>query len=831
MSSPQTKIKMKHNISGIASLLGIREPEYPDYSISVLLTDSRSLTYPEESLFFALRTPNNDGHRFIGELIGKGVKNFVVEEIPSGLSGEKDVNFLVVDDVMESLHKIARHHRDRYSIPVVAITGSRGKTTLKEWLYQLLQQDLRIVRSPRSYNSQIGVPLSVWEVNDESELGIFEAGISQPGEMDRLREVIRPTMGILTNVGAEHAGGFSSRREKCDEKVKLFAGCDSLIYCVDDTDVTDALDCAGISARRLGWSLTDPSAPVKVSVEKDGTASRITCRYDGGISESVIPFTDAASVENAIAAQIMLMQMNVAPEEIASRMAALTPVDTRLNVIEGVNNCMLISDAFTNDFHSLAPALDFMQRRTTADRTSTLILSDVMHETMTAEDLYRDIAHLISCKDIRRFIGIGDEISTYARYFGDGSRFYRSTEEFLADVTPGDFHNELILIKGGAGFGFNRLCDLLEARQHETVLEVNLDAVVHNFNNFRSRIKPSTGIVAMVKASGYGAGSYELAKTLQSQGAAYLAVAVADEGMDLRNAGITMPIMVLNPKVVNYTTLFNHNLEPEIYSFDILEEIIREGARHGVKNYPVHIKLDTGMHRLGFLEKDMPKLIGILQGQDVISPRSVFSHLAAADSPEMDDYTREQFDIFERCTKVLQSGFSHHILRHILNSTGITRFPEYQYDMVRLGICLYGIPTLPDDSQGDLRPVSSLSTVIIAIKEWEAGTTIGYNRRGVLSRRSRIATIPIGYADGLNRHLGNGHSTVLVNGHRCPTVGNICMDICMIDVTDADCKVGDAVEIFGRNISVAELADTLDTIPYEVLTSVASRVKRVYYRE
>ena len=363
------------------------------------------------------------------------------------------------------------------------------------------------------------------------------------------------------------------------------------------------------------------------------------------------------------------------------------------------------------------------------------------------------------------------------------------------------------------------------------MLEVNLDAVVHNFNNFRSRIKPTTGIVAMVKASGYGAGSYELAKTLQSQGAAYLAVAVADEAMDLRKAGITMPIMVLNPKVVNYATMFTHNLEPEIYSFDILEEIIREGARHGVKNYPVHIKLDTGMHRLGFLEKDMSRLVEMLQAQDVISPRSVFSHLAAADAPEMDDYSREQFAIFARCCDVLQSGFNHHILRHILNSTGITRFPEYQYDMVRLGICLYGIPTLPDRSQGDLQPVSSLSTVIIAIKEWEAGTTIGYNRRGVLHRRSRIATIPIGYADGLNRHLGNGHSTVLVNGHRCPTVGNICMDICMIDVTDVDCEVGDTVEIFGRNISVMEIADTLGTIPYEVLTSVSSRVKRVYYRE
>lgn len=822
---------MKYSISGIARLLNLREPDFPNHDISVLLTDSRSLTYPGESLFFALRTPNNDGHRYIADLVEKGVKNFVVEEIPKDAARHDDVNFLVVPDVKEALHKIASCHRHRYDIPVVGITGSRGKTSLKEWLYQLLQHDVRIVRSPRSYNSQIGVPLSIWEMDDESELCIFEAGISQPGEMDALRAMIDPTIGILTNVGSEHAVGFHSRRQKCDEKIKLFAGCDTLVYCTDDTDVNAALESAGYKARLIGWSMTDPAATVKVAVEKGDASSRIVCRFDDAVSESVIPFTDAASVENAVAAQITLMLLDVPAGEIASRMGRLTRVDTRLNVIEGVNNCMLIFDAYTNDYHSLAPALDFMQRRTTADRSSTLILSDVMHETMTPDALYSNIAHLIAGKGIERLIGIGEEISAHAGVFGDKARFYKSTDEFLADVTPDDFRNELILIKGADTFGFNRLNDLLEARQHETVLEVNLDAVVHNFNNFRSRIKPTTGIVAMVKASGYGAGSYELAKTLQSQGAAYLAVAVADEAMDLRKAGITMPIMVLNPKVVNYTTMFTHNLEPEIYSFDILEEIIKEGERHGVKNYPVHIKLDTGMHRLGFLEKDMPRLVELLQSQDVISPCSVFSHLAAADDPAMDDYSREQFEIFARCCDVLQAGFSHHILRHILNSTGITRFPEYQYDMVRLGICLYGIPTLPDDSQGDLQPVSSLRTVIIAIKEWEAGTTIGYNRRGLLHRRSRIATIPIGYADGVNRHLGNGHFTVLVNGHRCPTVGNICMDICMIDVTDVDCKVGDQVEIFGKNISVMEIADVLGTIPYEVLTSVSSRVKRVYYRE
>lgn len=823
---------MKYTISQISEILELKAPAFLLHTISVLLTDSRSVTYPSESLFFALRTRNNDGHRYIKELIEKGVRNFIVDNVPVNVVGTPNVNFLVVKDVKKALHTIARHHRMQYGIPVIGITGSRGKTTLKEWLYQLLQPDYRIVRSPRSFNSQIGVPLSLWEMNRDSEIGIFEAGISLSGEMKELQAMIQPTLGILTNIGGEHAEGFPSKRDKCREKIRLFKECECVIYCSDDPLIREVMEEEEIAARHLDWSVTDPDATVKVTINKrsDGSTG-IKCHINGADHEASINFNDPASIENAVGAIIALIYLGVAPEKIAARMERLTPVGTRLNVIEGVNDCMLIYDSYTGDYHSLSPALDFMQRRATADRTSTVILSDVMHETMTSENMYSNIAHLLKQKGVTRIIGIGEEISRHAPYFNQNSKFYRSTEEFLSNTTPNDFSHELILIKGSDDFGFHRLSEVLEARQHETVLEVNLDAVVHNFNNFRSRIKPTTGIVAMVKASGYGAGSYELAKTLQSQGAAYLAVAVADEGVDLRKAGITMPIMVLNPRVVNYTTLFDCRLEPEIYSFEILEEFIREGRRHGIHDYPVHIKLDTGMHRLGFLEADMPRLKKVLQSQDVLTPKSVFSHLAAADSPEMDDYTMEQFEIFARCSESLQHGFSHHILRHILNSTGITRFPEHQYDMVRLGICLYGIPTMPDHSQGDLRPVSTLRTSVISIKEWPAGTTIGYSRKGLLHRRSRIATLPIGYADGLNRHLGYGNAAVWINGRRCPTVGSICMDVCMVDVTDTPCKVGDTVEVFGHNISVIELADILGTIPYEILTSVASRVKRVYYRE
>ena len=823
---------MNYSISQIADILKLPQPMLPAMTINTLLTDSRSLTYPEQSLFFALRTRNNDGHKYLQGLYNKGVRKFVVEYVPAIMQSIDDANFLVVTNVRLALQSIARYHRQLFTVPVIGITGSKGKTTVKEWLYQLLQDDFNVVRSPRSYNSQIGVPLSIWKMDNDTQLAIFEAGISQVDEMPTLQSMIRPNLGVITNIGEEHQEGFSSIKSKCEEKIALFRDCDCIIYNGDDELISDVIETASVTVKEIAWSTKDSDRPLFISkIDKHHDFATIEYFYLQNNASMTIPFVSDADIENAIHCLAVMLYMGRTPDVIAQRMSKLSHVGTRLNVVEGVNNCSLIYDSYTSDLNSLTPALDFMQRRAMASQSLTVILSDVMHETMDASTLYKAIAHLLKQKNVDRVIGIGEEISAHSRYFDGNSIFYKSTTEFLSSIGASDFDNELILVKGASRFNFEHIIDVLEAKQHETVLEVNLDAVVHNYNLYRSCVKPETGIVCMVKASGYGAGSYELAKTLQSQGAAYLAVAAFDEGVDLRKAGITMPIMVLNPKVVNYKALFAYNLEPEIYSFDILREIIREAEKYGIKDYPVHIKLDTGMHRLGFLEKDMPELVSILSGQNAISPRSVFSHLAAADCPDMDDYTLQQFDYFYRCCGQLQSGFSHHILRHILNSTGITRFPEHQCDMVRLGICLYGIPTMNDGSQDKLRPVSSMHTVIISIKEWEAGTTIGYSRRGLLHRRSRIATIPVGYADGIDRHLGNGNADVFINGHRCPTVGNICMDVCMIDVTDADCSVGDSVEIFGDNIPVVELADKLGTIPYEILTSISTRVKRVYYRE
>lgn len=824
---------MEYNISGIANILGVTNLNHPELPVNQLLTDSRDLTYPLETLFFAITTATGDGHRYISSLHDKGVRNFVVTHIPEDAAGFTDSNFIIVDDVLDALQAVAAHHREQFDAPVIAITGSRGKTIVKEWLNQLLRHDYTIVRSPRSYNSQIGVPLSVWQLDEDADLAIFEAGISRHGEMARLQKIIRPTIGIFTNIGPAHSDGFSSVEEKVAEKASLLRDCECVIFNGDDPLLSEYISNAG---EKIAWSTVDSASLLYIpSMVNNGDGSTtVAYSYKQAPSQALtVPFTSHADLEDAIHCLAVMLYLGIDSDEIAKRMSHLSHVGTRLEVIEGVGNCMLIHDNYTSDYNSLTPALNFMNRRLTADLTSTVILSDLMHDASEPSKLYCDVAELLRRKGVSKVIGIGHEISRHSGYFYGNARFFATTDEFMAEMSPSDFKSELVLIKGAPEFHFERIGEMLEARQHETVLEINLDAMVDNFNAFRSRLRPTTGIVCMIKASGYGAGSHELAKTLQSQGATYLAVAVHDEGADLRQAGITMPIIVLNPTVENFKSIFTNRLEPEIYSLDFLRELIKEAERYGITDYPVHIKIDSGMHRLGFRKETLPELIEALAGQNRVVPKSIFSHLCAADDPQEDDYTMQQFAYFGECCDMLQSVFpERRILRHILNSTGITRFPEYQFDMVRLGIGLYGIKTMHDGSQDDLRPVSSLHTVIISLKEWEAGTTIGYNRRGVLKRKSVIATIPVGYADGINRHLGYGNARMVVRGVECPTVGSICMDACMIDVTDVtDVHVGDRVEVFGENMPVDVLADTLQTIPYEVLTSISQRVKRIYYRE
>ena len=829
---------MNYSITEISNVLELTSERIIDEDaiVSQLLTDSRSLTMPGETIFFALRTDADDGHNYIPDLFAKGVRNFVVASDYYPLPECLGANYLSVESPLEALQALATFHRRRFrELPVIGITGSRGKTTVKEWLYQLLKDDYRIVRSPRSYNSQIGVPLSLWEIDNNTDLAIIEAGISTTGEMDNLQAMIRPTIGIITNLGSEHNDGFASMEQKAQEKAKILYNCESVVYCADDPLVTHTIAPLVESdvAMGMSWSRNHCEAPLQVeSTDRNEKSITVHYNYCDEASEVTIPFTADRDLDNAIICLAVLLQMGIDRDVIAERMAALTPVGTRLNVIEGVNNCTVIVDSYTSDYYSLTPALNFMTRRA-GNRSCTVILSDLATESYSGDELYIRVSELLMTKRVNRLMGIGKEMCRYSHYF-DGmpqARFYNDTQEFMNDFAKGDFDNETILIKGDPRYGFSQIIDLLEAKQHMTVMEVDLNALAHNFKFFKTLIKPSTKTIGMVKASGYGAGSYEIAKTLQDCGCDYLAVAVHDEGVELRKASITMPVIVLNPNGVNYKAMFQYRLEPELYSIEMARDLIKEGKRYGVIGFPVHIKIDSGMHRLGFTREQLPELIELLKGQDIITPASVFTHLSVADEPDQDDYTKSQFEYFDTCSEMLQQSFDHYIMRHVLNTSGIVRFPERQYDMVRIGIGLYGIRTLFDGSEDTLKPVSALRSIIISIKDWPAGTTIGYGRHGVLERDSRIATVTIGYADGFDRHFGNGAVKMWLNGKLCPTVGNVCMDAVMIDVTDVPCKVGDTVEIFGEHVPIEQLSEARGTIPYEILTSVSPRVKRVYYRE
>ncbi|MDE7159345.1 MAG: bifunctional UDP-N-acetylmuramoyl-tripeptide:D-alanyl-D-alanine ligase/alanine racemase [Muribaculaceae bacterium] len=827
-------------LSDIMSVLGCRGVPVRDFEVSTLLTDSRSLADAAGTLFFALRTATGDGHLFIDRIYRKGVRAFMVDADwnPAAESEMPEATFIRVGkavtpgvaDTLAALQRVGASRRGN-AARCLAITGSRGKTVLKEWLFRLLSPDMSISRSPRSFNSRIGVPLSLWLTPENTDLSIIEAGVSRTGEMAVLRNIIRPDTVIVTNVGDAHAEGFPSIEAKADEKVSLAASepTRTLIYCADDPVVCGAVK--RLSAPQLslfGWSWSDPDAPLYITFSPEGNPS---FRFGGETFTSGARFVSEADRCNVSHAVAFMLHGGMRGEEVARRLSTLTPVGTRLNVSEGVNGCMLIRDSYTSDFGSLAPALDFMSRRMTPGQEPVVIMSDLAHETGDDASTCARIAALLKTRGISRFIGVGPVLSAYSDLFGPDARFYTSADELLDDLNPAGLAGDIVLVKGAPGSGLDRVAGRLEARTHETVLEVNLDSIVANYNFFRSRLPAFTGLIAMVKASGYGAGSYEIAKTLQDCGAAYLAVAVLDEGIDLRRQGITMPVMVMNPRVVNYGVMFAHRLEPEIYSPDMLADVIAEARRHGVKRYPIHIKLDTGMHRMGFVEEELPVLMDAVQSQEGVEIRSVFSHLATADCLDMDDYTRLQLDRFERYTGYMLRRSQRPFLRHILNSAGILRFPEAHYDMARLGIGLYGVRTLPEDVEPPLVPVSALRTVIVALRRWKAGESIGYGRRTVLTRDTMVATIPVGYADGMNRRFGLGAVSVKVGGKDAPTLGNICMDACMIDVTGIDCRIGDSVEIFGPSAPVDRLAEVAGTIPYEILTSVSPRVRRIYYRE
>ena len=852
---------MKYTIEKITTLIGARRIGDTEAVVSWLLTDSRSLCFPEETLFFALRSGRNDGHNYIPELYRRGVRNFVVERGHFRLSdvtrvsdvtastgtggGLAGANILEVVSPLEALQRLAERHRDEFDVPIVGITGSNGKTMVKEWLYQLLSPYKIVTRSPKSYNSQIGVPLSVWLLGGQTEVGLFEAGISQPGEMQALRDIIQPSIGVLTSLGTAHQENFRSMDEKCQEKLSLFHDAKVVAYNSDDNVVSRCMRKSGYHGEKLSWSKEDPQAAMFIKkIERRNTVSTLYYIYKGKEGTYHLPFIDDASVECSIAAAVVALYLGVTPEELDVRMSQLEPVAMRLEVKEGQHGCTLINDSYNSDINSLDIALDFMSRRPDQEgKSRTLILSDIYQSGVTPHELYHRVMELAVKRGVTKFIGIGKEIKRILAAEGGGqiagdqtaklpgtvAFFFDDVEEFLRSEVFKGLRNEIVLIKGARDFGFDQITEMLEQKVHETILEVNLNAVVENLNHFRSYMKPDTKIICMVKADAYGAGAVEVSKTLQDHRVDYLAVAVADEGVTLRKNGITSNIMIMNPEMTAFKTMFDYDLEPEVYSFRIIDALIKAAEKEGITNYPVHIKLDTGMHRLGFDPvQDIDEVINRLKHQNAIIPRSVFSHFVGSDSDDFDTFSAHQFELFDTASKKLQSAFEHKILRHICNSAGIEHFPERQLDACRLGIGLYGV-----DSRDNhiINTVSTLKTTILQLRHVPKDETVGYSRKGVLTRDSVIAAIPIGYADGLNRHLGRGKGYCLVNGQKAPYVGNICMDVALIDVTDIPCKEGDTVEIFGEHLPVTVLSDILDTIPYEVLTGVSNRVKKVYYQD
>lgn len=808
-----------------------------DFLVDHILLDSRRIFYPGSSLFIPLVTTRRNAHQFLQDVYKQGVRCFFVSELveTKALAGAW---IFKVEDTLKALHKLVIHHRKQFHIPIIGITGSNGKTIVKEWLYQLLESDYHIVRSPKSYNSQTGVPLSVWQMNRDHTLGIFEAGISQADEMENLEKMIVPDIGLFTNIGETHNEGFLNIKHKINEKLKLFVHSKTLIYCRDYLILHDCILQFAQQRkenenpiRLFTWSRKQDGDVGVLEIEKQASQSIVTLLYDQKQISFTIPFTDEAHIEDAIHCFVTTLFLNTPVATTEERMRKLTPVAMRLELIEGINQCTLINDSYNSDVSSFSIALDFLTQQNQHE-DKTVILSDIFQSGRDNE-LYDEVAQLLKEKKIQRLIGIGEAITRNKSVFRLNRKlksvFYKNTQEFLENMDTSDFSHESILLKGARKFEFEKIARRLQERIHQTVVEINLNSLIQNYKSYQSHLKPGVKMMAMVKAFSYGSGSYEVANTLQFEGVDYLAVAYTDEGVQLRKAGITLPIMVMNAEESSFSQLIEWNLEPEIFNRRVLVKMAEALAEEDKDRYPIHIKIDTGMHRLGFEEEDLDDLLSLLQEYPRCHVVSVFSHLSGSEEKELDSFTAYQAQQFNRISELLEKKLGYSFIRHLCNSSGIIRHPELHYDMVRLGIGLYGI-----DGTGamDLAPVSRMKTQIAQIKKVPENETIGYNRKGILKRDTVIGTVCVGYADGISRRLGNGVGKMLLHGRMVPIVGNVCMDMCMLDITDIpEAKEGDPVIIFGDELPVEVLAEWAGTIPYEILTGISQRVKRVYYNE
>lgn len=796
---------MTYTIHHIAQIIKADAVIVHDSVIENLLLDSRKVFAPASSLFFALRGPRRDGHQFIADLFKRGVMNFVVDR-QMEIRDYPEANFLKVHDSLEALQLLAAHHRRQFSIPVIGITGSNGKTIVKEWLYQLLHQDYTIVRSPKSYNSQIGVPLSVWQMNKQHTLAIFEAGISRPGEMEKLQKIIQPTIGVLTNIGEAHSEGFSSLQEKETDKRKLFK------------------------------NAVLPEQLLVKEIKRQNEYTIITTGSAGQEYQLQIPFTDDASVLNAITCWQVMLHLGHRQEVVQERMLLLTPVNMRLELKKGINHCSIINDSYSADISSLEIALNFLDQQAGVSKR-TVILSDFLQSSIADDLLYRQVIESLVKHKVNRLIGIGDKITTQLNAnFPNGHNdidfvLFRTTDEFIHQFRSSHFKEEAILVKGARVFAFEKIVQLLELKVHQTVLEINLSAIVHNLKEYQRLLKPSTKIMAMVKAFAYGSGGAEIAGILQYHKVDYLGVAYADEGVELRKAGIVLPIMVMNPEENAFDAIVEYNLQPEIYSFELLQSFDLFLQQEGLQQYPVHLEIETGMNRLGFAAGDTEKLADYLLSCPSFRVETVFSHLAASEEKANDDFTLTQYSVFNKATTKLEGKLGYSFIKHIANSAAAVRHPDLQLDMVRLGIGLYGIDSAVSGSL-NLQTVATLKSTVAQLKYLKKGDSVSYNRKGRVQSDALIATVRIGYADGFPRRLGNGIGKVMVRGKMVPVIGTVCMDMFMADVTDVPAVIeGDDVIIFGEPLSVQSVAEWAGTIPYEIMTGVSQRVKRVYFEE
>jgi alanine racemase len=808
--------------------------------IDNLLLDSRKIAHPSSSLFIPIVTNRRNAHQFIDDVHQGGVSCFLVSE-DIDTSTYKNCWIIHVENTLTALQQLVAWQRAKFSIPIIGITGSNGKTIVKEWLYQLLESDFKIVRSPKSFNSQIGVPLSVWEIKPEHTLGIFEAGISQAGEMDNLEKIIKPSIGLFTNIGETHNEGFLNMRHKINEKLNLFKNASTLIYCRDYHELHDCILQFSTQLKNnidkdlqlISWSRKGEADLLINATQKENAHTIINAVFEEREISIQIPFTDDAYIEDSIHCWLTMLHLKISDELIAQRMQKLAHIAMRLELIKGINNCTVINDSYNSDVSSFIIALDFLAQQTQHD-DKTVILSDILQSGRDNE-LYDEVAELLKQKKIKRLIGIGDSIyrnkSVFRLNRKLNSTFFKTTDEFLNSIDTTSFENESILIKGARKFEFEKIAKRLEDRIHQTVLEINLNALVQNLNVYKSLLRNNTKIMGMVKAFSYGSGSFEVANKLQFEGIDYVAVAYTDEGILLRKNGIELPMMVMNADDNTFDLLIEWNLEPEIYNMRSLQKILQTAQDADRIQYPIHIKLDTGMHRLGFEETELDALIDILLLHKELKVASVFSHLSGSEEVELDEFTAKQAALFIKMTGHMKEQLGYDFAMHLCNSSGIVRHPELHFDMVRLGLGLYGFDSSATISK-QLKNVSRLKTIISQIKKVPVTETVGYNRKGILQRDTIIGTVCVGYADGIPRRLGNGIGRMFINGQAAPIVGNVCMDMCMLDITDINnVQEGDTVIVFGEELPVTELAKWAGTIPYEILTGISQRVKRIYYEE